>query len=147
MSREFKWRFYDHKRDREAVLRLHHQMEERVGRKLDLPDLGKGRPVIATVVRECNGELTHGMFLEVEAEACVIGGKPLPRTEAKRAEELLLPVLKFYDIRIVRSFIPSKLLVPNQEGRPAPIGRLAKAMQFTDDSENMRHFFRWIEGE
>lgn len=117
-------------------------MEERLGRKMDLPELSE-RPVIATAVREIDGKITHGIFLEVEAEACAIGPNPLPAFEAKQAKNLLLPVLKYYDIRIVRSFVPSKMLVPRSRGRKAAIGKLLDAMDFTED-QNMTQFFRWV---
>lgn len=124
------------------MLELHKQMEERVGRTMDLPELDQ-RPVIATAVREVNGKITHGIFVEVEAEACAIGSNPLPAFEAKQAENLLLPVLKYYDIRIVRSFVPSQMLAAGKRGRKAPIGRLLESMQFTED-QNMTQFFRWM---
>lgn len=140
------WRWYDHGHDEQAVKELHSQMEDRIGRKMDLPELDR-RPVIATVIGETNGRITHGVFAEVEAEICAIGPNVLPAKEARGAENLLLPVLNYYDLRIARSFVPAAMLTPGRNGRPAAMARMLEGMNFTQENESMKQFFRWLATE
>lgn len=140
MGHEIKWRFYE-ARDEAAVLVLHAQMEKRIGCELDLPPLDQ-RPVIATVVGETNGVVTHGLFLEAEVEVCAIGANPLPAKEIRGAVELLMPILEHYKIRIARAFVPTSM-VEGKRGRRGAVGRILDKMGFTQE-ENAFQFFKWL---
>ena len=69
------WRDYEDT-DYEAVCLLHAQMEDKVGRQLDLPNPGE-RPVLICVVGETDGVITHAVFAEAEVEICAVGPNPL----------------------------------------------------------------------
>lgn len=116
-------------------------MEKRVGQALDLPNLDQ-RPVIATVVGETDGVVTHGLFLEAEVEVCAIGANPLPAKELKGAVDLLMPVLRHYQIRIARAFVPTAL-IEGKRGRLGAVGRILDKMGFTKETNAMQ-FFKWL---
>lgn len=144
--KHIEWRWFNRDTDMEAVTALHGQMEKRLGRNMDLPELDR-RPVIASVVGETNGLITHGVFAEVEAEICAIGPNILPASEARGAEHLLLPALRYYDLRIARCYVPSAMLTAGKRGRPAAMARMLKGMNFTQENETMKQWFRWLATE
>lgn len=142
------WRWYDperHPGDPEAVSRLHHAMEKRLGCQLDQPDLGKA-PVIAAIVREAkDGEITHCLFLEAEVEACLLAETPAPLAEMKRAvDEMLLPILAGYKIRLARSFAPTAALASRRNGKSTPVERILRRLGFTKEDASIQQFFRWL---
>lgn len=140
------WRLYKES-DQEAVLALHAKMEERIGRKMDLPDL-LSEPVICAVVREEHGVIAHCIFLEAEVEACAIGEKPLSPMDLKEAvAQYLLPIAKHYKLRIVRAFVPATLLIGRRNGRPGPIPRILKKIGFKQENDTLVQFYRWLVDE
>lgn len=140
------WRWYNPTKypgDVEAVAALHRAMELRLGRKMDLPDLSR-EPIFAAVVREADGVVTHCLFLEAEAEACALGEEPLTARDAQQAvNEFLLPAANKYGLRIVRAFVPAKLLLGKKQ-RPGPVPRLLNKLGFTKEDYSMVQFFRWL---
>lgn len=153
------WRWYEHEKDAAAVKVLHAKMEARLNHKLDLPEFAPHgifidgtefktqRPVLGVIVGETNGEITHGIFAEAEVEICAIGCNPLPARAARGAEQLLLPTLKAYDLRIARCFIPSTMLTSGTNGRPSPMARTLKSLGFTEENDVMKQWFRWLATE
>lgn len=137
------WRPYDPDRDKEAVENLHHAMEARIGRKMDLPDLST-EPIINAVVYEDGGAILHCMFIEAELEACILSEKAL---SAKRANEaitkFLLPAAQRYRLRIVRAFVPANLLL-KENGKQGAVPRLLRKLGFTRENETVVQFFRWL---
>lgn len=138
---EMKWRFYE-ERDKEAVETIHAQMENRVGRKLDLPDLFE-EPVIVAVVLEIDGVVTDCIFAEAEAEVCATSSTVLSPEKLQGAIDLMMPVLKGYRLQIARAFVPTRLLT-QRKNRPAAIERLLNAIGFTKENESVTQFFKWL---
>lgn len=127
--------------DAEAVVRLHLEQEARLGREFDLPNL-LSEPVLAAVVGETDGVITHCVFLEAEVEACALANAPLPTHELDGALELLTPVVQKYNIGMVRAFVPRGLVKVGQRGRKAPITRILEHAGFTQDNDSLVQFFR-----
>jgi hypothetical protein len=119
-------------------------MEEKVGTKLDLPDL-LSEPVLVALVGETDGVVTHGLFAEAEIEVCAIGSNPLPPSQMRDAEAYILSVCDRFKIRMVRAFVPTSL-VPNENSRkPGALERILKNMGFTRESESLvTQFYRWV---
>lgn len=139
------WRLYE-PRDEQAVKTLHARLETKVGRKLDLPDLMK-EPVLAALVGETNGVVTHGIFLEAEAEVCVIGDNVLSPKSAREAETYLLSVLERFKIRIVRAFVPTEMVEPKDKKKPALL-RVLEGMGFRrEESSLVSQFYRWVSAD
>lgn len=138
---ESKWRWFEEK-DREAVAAIHAQMENRIGRKLDLPDLLE-EPVIVAVVCETDGVITDAIFAEAEAEICAASSTILSPEKLQGAIDLMTPVLKGYRLQIARAFVPTHLL-QKRKARPAAIERLLNAIGFTKENESVTQFFKWL---
>ena len=133
--KKINWRFYA-PGDEAAVKAMHLQMEAKVGTPLDLPDM-LDLPVLVSLVGETDGVITHGVFLELEAEVCAIGSNPLPPEQLREAEAYLLAVL---DRRILEFM---RLVKPMVRKVPA-LRRVLEGMGFTrEDSSLMTQFYRW----
>lgn len=146
-----------------SVQKLHAEMENKVGRKLDLPDL-MSEPVIACAVGEIGGKVTHAIFLEAQIECCSASPNPLPAEDLKAAMELLLPIAQGYKIQIARCFVPTVLIQKQRSrwdefviwmrvtlglkvspDRPMPIERTLDAVGFTKENESIQQFYMWLE--
>lgn len=145
------WRLYEPK-DSEAVLELHAQLEERVGRKLPLPNL-MSDPVLVALVGEIDGKVTHGVFLELEAEVCAIGPNAMAPSEMPEAVAYLESVLDRFKIRIVRAFVPRQMVATRNTAvrgriinkKPA-LKRLLEKLGFVqEDDSRISQFYRWIQ--
>ena len=140
------WRYYDPQKyptDKEQVEALHAQMEERIGRKFDLPALDAD-PVIVSVVRVVNGQITNCVFLEAEVEAQALGETPIRSREMQAmVERFLMPEVRRYHIRLTRSFVPVNML-PGKKDRPGAVPRLLKKLGFTREGEQFAQFFWWL---
>lgn len=140
---KIQWRLAE-PRDEAALRELHAEMERRLGAKLDLPNLFE-EPVVACIVGETNGIVTHGVFGEAEVEICAIGVNPLAPREALEAETYLLSLLDRFRIRMVRAFVPTPFLKRRKRGRKAPVERLLVAMGFRrEQTRFVTQFYRWI---
>lgn len=137
-----KWRDYE-PRDEAAVKALHAEMEAKIGRKLDLPDLDK-QPVLVCQVGETNGVVTHGVFAEAEVEVCAIGINPLSAKEMKPAIKRLTEVAQGYNLHIARCYVPVQLLEPNKRGRKSAISRMLGKIGFTEETGELKQFFKWL---
>lgn len=142
LSSRVQWRWFERARDAEAVAQLHAQMEQRIGTKLDLPVLDE-RPIIATVVGETDGVVSHCIFLEAEVEVCSASPNVLTAKDAQGAVEMLMPVLDMYRIRIARAFIPS-LMLEAKGKRKSPLARTMDKLGFTRENASVSQFFRWL---
>lgn len=131
------WRWMEEK-DVDSVKALHGEMEARLGRKLDLPNLLE-RPVVASLVKEVDGRIVSMVFMEAELELCTATSTALSREDVARVDELFLPVAQMYGIRMVRAFVPKELLQDGPRFR-----RTMKAAKFTEDTDAMAPFFRWV---
>lgn len=136
------WRWYQ-KSDEAAVVELHHAMERRLGRMMDLPDLSI-EPIIAAVVYEAAGKIQHCMFIEAEIEAAILSEKPLSSKRAKHAiDNFLMPAAQKYSLRIVRAFVPANILL-KKNGKEGAVPRLLRKLGFTRENESVVQFFRWL---
>lgn len=137
------WRPFDPERDTAAVERLHHAMEARIGRKMDLPDLST-EPIINAVVYEEGGAILHCMFIEAEIEACILSEKPLSSKRAKQAiDKFLMPAAQRYSLRIVRAYVPANILL-KKNGKEGAVPRLLRKLGFTRENETIAQFYRWL---
>lgn len=136
------WRPYE-KRDADRVRALHSQMEQKIGRSLDLPDLME-RPVISAAVGETNGIVTHCLFAEAEAELCAASPAVLSPKDMQGAIDILLPNLLYYKIRIARSFVPSEMMQQGKRGRKSAIARIMDRLGFTKENQTVAQFFKWL---
>lgn len=135
------WRPYTDA-DKPSVDALHIQMETRLGRTLDMPDLGK-RPMLIGMVYDNDGVVTHAVALEAEAEVMALGETPLASKEWDYAATVLTQVCCAYRIRIVRSFIPSECL--GVSPKLSPIERMLKHFGFVrEDHSKMVQFSKWL---
>lgn len=110
---------------------------------MDRPD-PMSRPVIAAVVKEENGVITQGLYLEAEVEVCAMGTGVLAPAEMAEAVEMLTQVAKEYKIRIARSFVPTIMLPPDKRGRKPAMERLLKKVGFTRERGKIAQFFKWL---
>jgi len=136
------WRDYEPE-DEAAVRTLQFAMEERVGRKMDLPDLDR-EPVVVTQVGLTDGVITHCLYAEAELELCAAGIAPLSAEQMEPAVKRMREVADLYKIRIVRCYVPEVMLTKSKRGRDSAIERMLKKLGFTRENESMRQFFRWL---
>lgn len=128
--------------DRDAVLALHAEMEGKVGCKLDLPDLDK-QPVLVCQVGRTNGVITHGVFIEAEVEACIIGPNPLPARELMAPMARLTDVARCYNLRVARCYVPAVML-ERKNKRRSPLERTLRKIGFTREKRTFAQFFKWL---
>lgn len=143
------WRDYEPS-DKEAVIQLHREMEARLGRKMDLPDLDL-QPILIAQVGLVDGVVKYCVYLEAEVEACVAGCSPLSAKQLAPAVARLKAVADSYRIRIVRCFVPQSMLSSRPERewvekpwRPTPLERTLKALGLKREDKSMAQFFRWL---
>lgn len=141
MRGPIKWRWLE-ERDSATVATLHAAMERRIGKKLQLPNLME-RPIIAAIIGETDGAVTHCLYLEAEAEVCAASPEPLSAKQMAGAMELLMPTLQHYKIQIVRAYVP-EVVLSGKRGRKGAVVRLLEAMGFTRENNSVAQFYRWI---
>lgn len=143
---EIAWRDYE-PRDKEAVEKLHHQMEARVGRKMDLPDLD-AQPVLIAQVGVVDGAVTYCVYAEAEIEVCAAGCAPLSAKQMAPAVKRLTEVAAGYNLRIARCFVPQSMLKPTKRGkkvRQSPLARTLKKLGFRREKKSrMTDWFKWL---
>jgi hypothetical protein len=142
MSQAVKWRWYED-RDREAADAMHRQLEQKLGQAMDRPNLMR-RPVIAAVVGEVDGEVKYGMYLEAEAELCAMGTDAMSAAQLAEGQRLLTEAAKFYELRIVRCYVPETMLEPTKKGRWSAIERTLLKCGFTRENKRIQQFFMWL---
>lgn len=139
------WRDYE-PTDKEAVEKLHHQMEARLGRQMDLPDLD-AQPVLIAQVGLVDGVVTYCVYAEAEIEVCAAGCAPLSAKQMAPAVKRLSEVAASYKLRIARCFVPQSMLKPTKRGknkRPSPLARTLKKLGLAREKQTMVQFFRWL---
>lgn len=136
------WTDY-HPSDHAAVEELHREMEAKVGRKMDLPDLDS-RPILIAMVGRTNGKITHCLFAEAEMEVCAAGTHPLAPEQIAPAVQRITEVGRFYGIRIVRCYVPAVMLESPRKGRKPAIERMLRRIGFTKEKKSMTQFFKWL---
>lgn len=150
MSRHVTWRLAE-KKDIPALDAMHAEMERKVGRKMDRPDL-MTEPVICTAVAEVDGVVVQGLYAEAELEVCACSPHVLAKREMVEGVKLLEQVAAKYGIRLVRCFVPENL-VPGpsdsreweeKEYRPSAIERQLTKFGFTREKPGLQQFFRWL---
>ena len=135
MKAEF--RRYDPNRpgEVEAVLRLHQEAEQAIGRKMDFPDLAQ-HPVLVAEVLERNGEVLGGLYLESTPEVVFIGRSAEVTVSAVRHAPEVFRKLKECGFRFVRVQVPRSL---SDEDR-AMIREQLEAVGFQENSA-YEHYF------
>jgi hypothetical protein len=137
------WRDYNHETDYEAVVLLHEQMQQRLGR--DFPLLNPSqRPTLLCMVREEDGVLTHFVIGEAEMEVTAAGETAVPSKEFSQVAQRFTEVAHFYRIQIARAFVPAHMLESRLMHRKQPIQRLLDRLGFTEDNGEVRSFWRWL---
>ena len=136
------------------MLVLHNEMENKIGHKLDLPNL-LAEPVMVALVGETEGKISHGLFVEAVGDLCAIGSSPLSARQIRTgpveiggrkfdtAEQALLGVMSGYRLRQVRSFVPSVAL-EKKDDRNSPIQRTLERMGMMEDDSSLKVFYRWL---
>lgn len=150
MSRHVTWRLAEAK-DIPALDAMHAEMERKVGRKMDRPDL-LTEPVICTAVAEVNGVIVQGLFAEAEIEVCACSPHVLAVKEMLEGVALLEQAARKYKIRLVRCFVPENLVPAKSDRReweekqyrPSAIERQLKTFGFTREKPGLQQFFRWL---
>lgn len=136
------WRWYEEK-DKAAVQECYANLLKKIGKDWTLPDLME-EPVIAAVVGEIDGKVVTAIFAEAEVEVQIASSEILAANEIQGAMDLLLPIVKGYRLNIARCFVPSEMLTPTKNKRPAAIERMLKKLGFTKENETVTQFFKWL---
>lgn len=109
MKDRIRWRQYRQSdvylKDLDAVVELHFQQEQAIGREMQLPDMMKP-PVLETWVGERDGEIVSFFYIEAIAEP-VFGGRDAEASaSARRFAPHIFASLKQRGLRMVRMEIP-----------------------------------------
>lgn len=138
------WRKYVAETDLLDVVRLHGEMEAKLGSHVDLPTPDQ-RPVLITIVGETDGKITHGIFLEATVECCAIGTQVLPAKDLMNAiEQHLLPTARMYKIRMARAWVPKVMIDGKINERKKPLERILERCGFELENGLFACFTRWI---
>jgi hypothetical protein len=92
-------------RDLDAVVELHAQTEESLGRRMQLPDMMKP-PVLETWVGERSGRIAGAFYIEAVCEPVFIGRDPHVSASARRFAPQVFASLKERGFRVVRMHVP-----------------------------------------
>lgn len=143
MSRHVAWRLAVPE-DQLALDAMHKELEHKVGRRMDRPDLFM-EPVLVCVVGEVEGKIVQGFYLEAEAESCACGISVLTSKEMADGVAMLEAVARTYKIRLVRCFVPQQLVPENPlASRPSAIQRVLEKFGFVRERPGYQQFFRWL---
>ncbi len=135
MKAEF--RRYDPSRpgEAEAILRLHKETEEAIGRRMDLPNLAE-HPVLIAEVQERNGEIASGFYLESVPEAVFVGRDVHVTVSAVRHAPEVFNKLRQCGFRFVRMEVPRSL---TEEDRRM-IREQLEAVGFKETDSSYEHY-------
>lgn len=138
MKRKIEWRRYRQSdiyvRDLDAVVRLHAEQEEAMGRKMQLPDMMKP-PILETWVGERDGEIVSFFYIEAIAEPVFGGRDPEASASARRFAPKVFTSLRSRGFRMVRMEVPRWLGKDTDS-----IARELEKTNFVSTDEEMRHF-------
>lgn len=136
--KRIKWRRYRQSdiyvKDLDAVVELHAQQEEAMGRRMQLPDMMKP-PVLETWVGERDGGIVSFFYIEAIAEPVFGGRDPEASASARRFAPQVFASLRSRGFRMVR------MEVPRWIGKEADsISRELEKTNFVSSDEEFRHF-------
>jgi hypothetical protein len=105
---DIRWRKYKQSeiyyRDLDAVVLLHAQQEEALGRRMDLPAFRP--PVVEAWVAERNEEIVGGMYCEAVIEPVMFGRDPVVSASARRFMPEAVREMQRRGFRMVRLEVP-----------------------------------------
>jgi hypothetical protein len=150
MSRHVIWRDAE-ERDLPALKEMHAEMERKIGKKMDCPNL-LTEPVVHTVVAEVDGVIVQGLFAEAELEVCACAPHVLGAKEMEEGVRMLEATAAKYKIRVVRCFVPQQLVPARSDRREwtdkpfrrSAIERMLLKLGFTREKPGFQQFFRWL---
>lgn len=92
-------------KDLDAVVALHLETEEAIGRKMQLPDL-MSKPVLVAYVAEENGVVKGGFYCEAIVEVCFFGRDPRVTASARRQAAVAIANMRDLGFKMVRIECP-----------------------------------------
>jgi hypothetical protein len=133
MSPRTTWRRFE-RRDTERVVLLHTEMEDAIGRRMQLPDL-MDRPVLEAWVAERDGVVIGGFYVEAVAEPVFFGRDPRISVAAHGIAPLILGGLQAKGLKMVRMEVPR--WIGNDGER---ISRALELAGFVESDSEFRHY-------